>query len=286
MMLMVAVCAVLTPIFALAQIDSTSSPQTTTNATTTFDTSVATTTATTTEMTAPEVHSNEGLEAKVRAYFSDVPIMADIARCESKFRQFDSDGIPLDGGAGSMIGIFQINAPVHAHYAKSLGMDIYSVDGNLAYARRLFSKEGTTPWISSFSCWNAAAAADTGASLGSGLVSTLQLGSENPEVLLLQKLLNAAGFSVAAVGPGSPGHETTKFGSLTRVAVRKFQCARAITCSGDEYTTGYGLVGSKTRAALIASANPSLTGGQVSIEQGSVAGESTGPVPSDRKSVV
>ena len=32
------------------------------------------------------------VEARVRAYFHDIPIMIAIARCESKFQQFRSDG--------------------------------------------------------------------------------------------------------------------------------------------------------------------------------------------------
>ena len=34
--------------------------------------------------------------------------------------------------------------------------------------------------------------------------------------------------------------------------MRKFQCENKQICDGDEYTTGYGFVGSKTRAALAA----------------------------------
>jgi hypothetical protein len=199
--------------------------------------------------TEPEVHTNDGLEAKVRAYFPATPIMIEIARCESRFRQYDASGAPLDGGAGSMIGIFQINAPVHASFAKSIGMDIYTAAGNLAYAQHLYAKEGTNPWLSSITCWKPA---DSGPTLGSGFTSTLTMGMENTEVLLLQRTLNAAGFLVAADGPGSPGQETIKFGAFTRAAVRKFQCAQNIVCSGDEYSTGYGLVGKQTRTALIA----------------------------------
>ena len=40
------------------------------------------------------------------------------------------------------------------------------------------------------------------------------------------------------------------FGALTRTAVKKFQCKYNIVCSGNENTTGYGLVGPKTRLKL------------------------------------
>lgn len=40
---------------------------------------------------------------------------------------------------------------------------------------------------------------------------------------------------------------TGYFGSLTESAVKRFQCARGIVCSGDPESTGYGTVGPKTR---------------------------------------
>jgi hypothetical protein len=51
----------------------------------------------------------------------------------------------------------------------------------------------------------------------------------DPDVKELQKYLNTHGFSVALVGPGSLGRETTKFGNLTRNALIKFQLAHNIT---------------------------------------------------------
>lgn len=106
--------------------------------------------------------TNAGNEALVKAYFADVPIMAEIARCESRFRQFDSSGAPLYGGAGAgMIGIFQIHARIHAEFAADIGMDIYTLKGNLAYAKYLYESEGTRPWYSSYKCWGAAESAPT-----------------------------------------------------------------------------------------------------------------------------
>ena len=40
------------------------------------------------------------------------------------------------------------------------------------------------------------------------------------------------------------------FGRLTRDNVRRFQCEKMSICSGDEASTGYGVVGRKTRAAI------------------------------------
>lgn len=80
--------------------------------------------------------------------------MAEIARCESKFRQFDSDGLPLRGGwGGGMIGVFQIYESVHSKAAQSLGFDIATLEGNLGYAQHLYATQGTAPWNSAKSCW-------------------------------------------------------------------------------------------------------------------------------------
>ena len=43
---------------------------------------------------------------------------------------------------------------------------------------------------------------------------------------------------------------TGYFGRLTRDSVRRFQCERMNICSGTEATTGWGVVGPKTRGAI------------------------------------
>jgi len=220
--------------------------------------SMTSTTPAATAAPTPQANTNDGLETKIRAYFSDAPVMVAIAECESRFRQFDNTGNALNGGAGGMIGIFQINASVHAAYAKSIGMDIYTVDGNLAYARKLYTEEGTDPWLDSFSCWHQTAQSQVVAAGTAALTGDLVLGTISPEVQALQVLLNAHGYILATDGPGSPGEETTKFGALTRAAVRKFQCDQLHLCSGDEGTTGYGMVGASTRSALLALAAGSV----------------------------
>ncbi len=56
----------------------------------------------------------------------------------------------------------------------------------------------------------------------------LKLGSIGGDVRELQKFLNTKGYSVAKVGAGSVGHETTKFGLATRAALIRFQKAKKI----------------------------------------------------------
>jgi hypothetical protein len=220
-------------------------------------------------VTPTPVATNSGITTKVRAAFPNTPVMVNIAQCESAFRQFTNSGTVLRGGNGSVLGIFQI-AELYATRAQAMGMNIYSVEGNIAFARYLYEKDGTDPWMSSFPCWNALTKGTEAPTVithvskpspvagVSMLESDLYLGVHSPEVLTLQQLLNHAGYHVAVEGPGSPGQETTKFGSFTRAAVRKFQCAKALACSGDEHSTGYGYVDTRTRAALLGKEIPSV----------------------------
>lgn len=193
-----------------------------------------------TTQSAFDPYNPDDVGAKVRAYFADTPIMVAVAKCESGFRQYDDVGNPLYGGTGGMVGVFQEAAAIHGDAAKAMGLDINTLDGNLAYARYLYETSGLTPWLASASCW-------------SPIKSTLRLGSTGQEVALVQKMLNESGFTVAEDGPGSPGQESTTFGPMTRAALRRFQCKAGIVCSGTEQSTGYGLVGAKTRLALLQS---------------------------------
>lgn len=188
--------------------------------------------------------SNEGLEQAVHEYFADTPIMIDIARCESEYRQYDAYGGVLHGGlADGMIGLFQLYERIHYAIALPMGYDIDTPQGNMAYARYLYEEQGTTPWLSSSPCWGKTATT---------LTKNLSLGMVDSQVRILQQILNARGYAVADAGPGSIGQETDKYGALTREAVRAFQCKQGIACSGSEDTNGYGSVGQKTRTVLLA----------------------------------
>ena len=112
--------------------------------------------------------ANTGVETAVRSYFAETPVMSAIASCESEFHQFNTDGSVLHGGyKHRMIGIFQI-APLHLPTAKAHGFDVNTVAGNIAYAKYLYEREGTRPWLDSSWCWQKkmdAAAKDESAKL-------------------------------------------------------------------------------------------------------------------------
>jgi len=102
----------------------------------------------------PDIPTAKELEKKAKAYFKDDPILVDIARCESQFRQLDKDGNILRGDINkSDLGLMQINEYYHADRAKKLGLDLKTLEGNMAYAKYLYDREGGKPWISSSKCW-------------------------------------------------------------------------------------------------------------------------------------
>jgi SepF-like predicted cell division protein (DUF552 family) len=90
----------------------------------------------------------------VSEYFNDYPVLADIARCESDFRQFDEHGEILRGKVDSNdVGVMQINEHFHWKISKKLGHDIHTLKGNLEYAKYLYEEQGTKPWKASKPCW-------------------------------------------------------------------------------------------------------------------------------------
>ncbi|MEZ4104066.1 MAG: G8 domain-containing protein [Candidatus Paceibacterota bacterium] len=87
-------------------------------------------------------------------------------------------------------------------------------------------------------------------SYSSSVISTnMAVGSKSEEVRRLQQLLNSdPATQIAVSGDGAKGNETNFYGSLTAMAVGKFQLKYGVLSSiNDE---GYGQVGPKTRAKI------------------------------------
>ena len=96
----------------------------------------------------------KAMEQYLKEKFADTPILVEVARCESTFTQFDKNGQVIRGRANRAdVGVMQINEKYHLETAEKMGIDIYTVDGNIAYAKYLYSKFGTDPWSSSSPCW-------------------------------------------------------------------------------------------------------------------------------------
>ncbi len=94
-------------------------------------------------------------EAIVREYFSDIPVMIQVARCESTFRHNLADGSVLRGKVDSRdTGVMQINSHYHGQAAEKLGLDLENLHDNMEYARGLYERQGTQPWSASAPCWS------------------------------------------------------------------------------------------------------------------------------------
>lgn len=101
------------------------------------------------------------VETVVREYFADIPVMVQVARCESTFRHWRTDGSVLTGRVDNAdTGVMQINKRYHEEAAIRLGLDLDQIEDNLAYARHLYEEQGTQPWSASQPCWGQTLAAN------------------------------------------------------------------------------------------------------------------------------
>lgn len=97
----------------------------------------------------------KNVERFIEDYFADIPVLQKIAFCESTFRHYNKDGTVRRGKVNWYdVGVMQINELYHDKEAKALGLDLETIDGNVAFARHLYEREGSQPWSSSGKCWN------------------------------------------------------------------------------------------------------------------------------------
>lgn len=96
-----------------------------------------------------------------------------------------------------------------------------------------------------------------GAAASCNFTRDLTVGSSGEDVKCLQQYLNASGYKVADSGAGSPGSESTYFGSKSQAAVAKWQAAKGLS-------PAVGYFGPKSRAKYSesASATPAPQPGQ------------------------
>jgi hypothetical protein len=70
---------------------------------------------------------NSDIRSYVRTAYADEPLLVDIARCESAFRQYGTDGQVLRGKVHNAdVGVMQINEKYRGPQADKLGYDIYT----------------------------------------------------------------------------------------------------------------------------------------------------------------
>ena len=108
----------------------------------------------TTSSTVVAYQDRKTVEKYLLSQYADTPILYDIARCESTFAQFDKDGKVVRGRVNNAdVGVMQINEKFHADSATKLGYDLYTMEGNVAYAKHLYREQGAAPWKASSKCW-------------------------------------------------------------------------------------------------------------------------------------
>jgi len=89
------------------------------------------------------------------------PQLKMICSCESAFggpnnepRQFDSNGAMIVGKPNPADwGACQINSTLWQKIAMTLGYDIKTYAGNIGFAKWLYDKKGSSPWLWSAGCW-------------------------------------------------------------------------------------------------------------------------------------
>lgn len=100
----------------------------------------------------PEVIVNEVSVIK-EVWGEDSHIGLAIAQCESGIKQ-KINGVIVSNPVTADRGTFQINVEYHGDTARKMDLNIYTIEGNVLYAKYLFDKNGTRDWRASEHCWS------------------------------------------------------------------------------------------------------------------------------------
>ncbi|MBK5961297.1 hypothetical protein CCR97_24270 [Rhodoplanes elegans] len=151
-----------------------------------------------------------------------------------------------DGSPGHETGEYGAKteaALIHFQEANALAINLVKFTGFFGEATRSYVNSVLRPACATTTASSETVSASPSPLPGANFTRDLEHNATGEDVRALQQFLNAAGFTVAASGNGSPGNETTTFGPATRRALAKFQAANGIAPAS-------GFFGPKTRAFI------------------------------------
>lgn len=95
----------------------------------------------------------QSIEQLILEQFPQDPVMVLVARAESGLRQFDKNGNVIVNKETNDRGLFQINYRYHGKTAEKMGLDIDTLEGNIAYTKYLLRTQGLNAWSASAHNW-------------------------------------------------------------------------------------------------------------------------------------
>ena len=100
-----------------------------------------------------EVQEEITIKQRVLNAFPEHPEMVKVAKCESGLKQFNLNGSVIRGVENPRdVGLFQINEHYWLAEAQKLGINIYSLEGNIEMAKVILEQQGISAWHWSSHC--------------------------------------------------------------------------------------------------------------------------------------
>lgn len=89
------------------------------------------------------------------SFATDSPeVMSDIAKCETDYVQYDKSNHVIRGVINpGDFGIFQINIEYWKKDIKDMGINPYTLSGNIELAKHIKEVQGLSAWEPSMKCW-------------------------------------------------------------------------------------------------------------------------------------